>query len=104
MIQCHCTGCGACVETRRKADQADWEQSPEDGEWYCPDCRDYEVDPDTGEAICGTHDVPPIEWDYGRTPSGRRYGTAPDGTRWLTEDRGGCWSVPRPLGAGEEES
>lgn len=78
---------------------AGWENV--EGEWYCAECADYSVDPETGEPLCETHDVSdPIEWGpiITRGPGGANYriGRDSDGRSWVTYDRGG-WTTPEPL-------
>lgn len=83
--------------TATTTDPASW-QTSDDEQLYCPDCIDYSMT-DSGEVLCGAHDVPKIEWGPIQTPGfgspNYQRGTDAEGRAWITEDRGG-WTVPRP--------
>jgi hypothetical protein len=93
-IDCYC---GSCNEKTVNPSKDEWEYVED--EPYCPDCIDYSCTED-GDVLCGTHDIPEIEWNEIQTgPPGTPNwceGMSADGRQWIIENRGG-WTIAREV-------
>jgi rubredoxin len=108
-ITCACKNCAA--ETGAKYDDYYDDLVPEgqewtaiEGQWYCPDCSDYVVDPDTGDPICAC-EIPDLDFGPVYQDARGHYSLARDseGRLWRLDYDNPKSALPYPVAEEEEE-
>jgi hypothetical protein len=108
-IVCECSSCSA--ETSATYDDEYEEIAPTDeewvnieGGWYCPDCSDGVIDPDTGDLICACQ-IPDLDFGPVYQDDRGHYSLARDseGRLWRLDYHNPKAPLPYPVEEDAEE-